>query len=78
MKAYDPDGKVTANSAGRITRSYGALGNPYEIRVGTTLKARYGCLSDGTRRSAVDGSGAGCDVMWLGKATEPVIPHGKV
>ena len=57
--AYDANGRVTTDGAGGVTRSYGVLGNPYEVRVGNTLKARYGYLSDGTRRSAVDGSGAG-------------------
>ena len=59
--AYDINGNVTNDATNSLQASYNLLNFPAQTKSGTTVKANYSYLSDGTKASVLNASGAGYD-----------------
>ena len=59
--AYDINGNVTNDATNSLQTSYYLLNFPAQTKSGTTVKAYYSYLSDGTKASVLNASGAGYD-----------------
>ena len=57
--AHDSFARMTTDAEAGLTTAYNVLDLPERISQGTTLKVKYTYLSDGTKVSALDASGAG-------------------
>ena len=58
---YDINGNVTNDATNSLQTSYNLLNLPVQTKSGTTVKAYYSYLSDGTKASVLNASGAGYD-----------------
>ena len=59
--AYDINGNVTDDATNSLQTSYNLLNFPAQTKSGSTVKANYSYLSDGTKASVLNASGAGYD-----------------
>lgn len=57
--AHDSFARMTTDAESGLSITYNALDLPETVSMGNTLKAKYTYLSDGTKVSALDASGAG-------------------
>ena len=57
--AHDSFARMTTDAEAGLSITYNALDLPETVSMGNTLKAKYTYLSDGTKVSALDASGAG-------------------
>lgn len=57
--AHDSFARMTTDAESGLSITYNALDLPETVSMGNTLKAKYTYLSDGTKVSAFDASGAG-------------------
>ena len=72
--AHDAFARMTTDAESGLSIAYNALDLPESISQGTTLKARYTYLSDGTKVSAQDATGAG--LVYRGPFTYRRNPSG--
>ena len=72
--AHDAFARMTTDAESGLSIAYNALDLPESISQGTTLKARYTYLSDGTKVSALDATGAG--LVYRGPFTYRRNPSG--
>ena len=59
--SYDANGNVTSDATNSLQTSYNLLNLPSQIKSGSTVKANYTYLSDGTKAKALNASGVGYD-----------------
>ena len=59
--SYDVNGNVTDDATNDLQSSYNLINLPAQIKSGSTVKANYSYLSDGTKAKALNASGAGND-----------------
>ena len=59
--SYDVNGNVTSDATNNLQSSYNLINLPSQIKSGSTVKANYTYLSDGTKAKALNASGAGYD-----------------
>ena len=57
--SYDSNGNMTVDGYHGLTLEYNALGKVSRVKSGTSTKVSYTYLADGTKVSALDGSGNG-------------------
>ena len=65
--SYDANGNVTSDVTNSLQMSYNLLNLPAQIKSGSTVKASYTYLSDGTKAGGINTSGAG--YYYLGSFT---------
>ena len=59
--SYDDNGNVTSDATNNLQSSYNLLNLPAQIKSGSTVKANYTYLSDGTKTAAFTSASAGKD-----------------
>ncbi len=61
--SYDANGNVTSDATNSLQSSYNLLNLPSQIKSGSTVKANYTYLSDGTKAAAYTSASAGKDYV---------------
>ncbi len=59
--SYDANGNVTSDATNSLQSSYNLINLPAQIKSGSTVKANYTYLSDGTKTKALNASSVGYD-----------------
>ena len=59
--SYDDNGNVTSDATNSLQSSYNLINLPAQIKSGSTVKANYSYLSDGTKTKALNASSVGYD-----------------
>ena len=59
--SYDLNGNVTSDATNSLQSSYNLINLPAQIKSGSTVKANYSYLSDGTKTKALNASSVGYD-----------------
>ena len=59
--SYDVNGNVTSDATNSLQSSYNLINLPSQIKSGSTVKANYSYLSDGTKAAALNASSVGYD-----------------
>ncbi|MBR1577506.1 MAG: hypothetical protein IJ653_02860 [Bacteroidales bacterium] len=61
--SYDLNGNVTSDATNSLQSSYNLINLPAQIKSGSTVKANYSYLSDGTKTAAFTSASAGKDYV---------------
>ena len=61
--SYDVNGNVTSDATNSLQSSYNLINLPAQIKSGSTVKANYSYLSDGTKAAAFTSTSAGKDYV---------------
>ena len=61
--SYDVNGNVTDDATNDLQSSYNLINLPAQIKSGSTVKANYSYLSDGTKAAAFTSASTGIDYV---------------